>query len=224
MAEEDDSKSVICRISMPLHGSYNSYHFGFAEAHPELSIQVLSRMEVGDQEMMEDIRVTGEGVGDSLKLNLQKGKGVKSVETLERSRHHAVYRLTLEITPMTKIFRDLHLLMRYPVSFSGGVVDLLVVAHPEKIRQLLTRLKANAPNTVVTAIRQDVVARPEDLLTPKQLEVFRLAISRGYWDVPRRTTLSDLASLAHVAKSTISETLANIEKKLMNEAKDRFLQ
>jgi predicted DNA binding protein len=55
-------------------------------------------------------------------------------------------------------------------------------------------------------------------LTPRQREVLALAIERGYYDYPRRITLSHLAKEAGVAKSTLSQTLMLIEREVMHRA------
>ena len=49
------------------------------------------------------------------------------------------------------------------------------------------------------------------LLTPRQREVFEVASREGYWDVPRRINLTELAGLLNVAKSTLSNQLQRIE-------------
>ena len=45
----------------------------------------------------------------------------------------------------------------------------------------------------------------------RQREVFEVASREGYWDVPRRINLTELAGLLNVAKSTLSNQLQRIE-------------
>ena len=42
------------------------------------------------------------------------------------------------------------------------------------------------------------------MLTPKQRIIFDSALNEGYWDTPRRITLSALAELLGLSKSTLS--------------------
>jgi predicted DNA binding protein len=49
------------------------------------------------------------------------------------------------------------------------------------------------------------------LLTPRQRFVFDTAMQEGFYDVPRRITLTELAVVLGVAKSTLSAQLQRIE-------------
>jgi predicted DNA binding protein len=220
VGEGDDSHLVVCRITMPLHPEYGTYHYALSNGHPELEFSVLTRMELENGELMEDISVAGRHVSVELTREMKAGKGVKSVQTLERSDNQVVYRLVIETTPLAKILKELHLLMRYPTPFDEGVVKLLIVADDQGIQRLLSRLSQVAPGTAIISVHHDSISGPTSILTPRQKEVFRLALAAGYWDVPRRATLADIAQTTNVAKSTLSEMLATIEMKLLREAKD----
>jgi len=54
------------------------------------------------------------------------------------------------------------------------------------------------------------------MLTPKQRLIFDSALNEGYWDTPRRITLSDLAELLGLSKSTLSVHLHKIEGIVLN--------
>ncbi len=54
-------------------------------------------------------------------------------------------------------------------------------------------------------------------LTPRQREILLRAIEEGYYDFPRRITLSELAEKLGISKSYLSETLAKVESKLLPE-------
>lgn len=52
-------------------------------------------------------------------------------------------------------------------------------------------------------------------LSPKQKEAMRLAIDRGYYEVPRKTNLKELAKLAKLSFSTFQVHLRKAEMKLI---------
>ncbi len=54
-------------------------------------------------------------------------------------------------------------------------------------------------------------------LTPKQRMIFLRAVQEGYYDYPRRITLSELAEKLGVSKSYLSETLMKVESKILKE-------
>jgi hypothetical protein len=58
------------------------------------------------------------------------------------------------------------------------------------------------------------------MLTPRQRLIFDSALNEGYWDTPRRITLSALAELLGLSKSTISVHLHKIEGIVLNSFAD----
>lgn len=52
-------------------------------------------------------------------------------------------------------------------------------------------------------------------LTPRQREILLRAVHGGYYEYPRRITLTDLAREIGIAKSTLSESLIMIERTVM---------
>ncbi len=55
-------------------------------------------------------------------------------------------------------------------------------------------------------------------LTLRQREILLRAIEEGYYDFPRRVTLSELAEKLGISKSYLSETLMKVESRLLPEA------
>lgn len=54
-------------------------------------------------------------------------------------------------------------------------------------------------------------------LSTKQLKLAKFAYDRGFFDIPKRTRISDIASEIGLARATISEHLARIESILMDD-------
>lgn len=174
-------------------------------------------MLLGKDEMIEDIRVTGNRVEERLADELRKTQGVRDLETLRQSESDAVYRVRVHTCPIVKVHQDLQLPPSFPFTVHNGIENLLVVTSEGKMRDLFARIKELIPGAVLSSVRHEYVVTSESLLTPRQRDFFRLAMENGYWDVPRKTSLADLARQANVAKSTFSEALASIEKKLIND-------
>lgn len=53
------------------------------------------------------------------------------------------------------------------------------------------------------------------ILTPQQLRIAKQAFDDGWYDIPKGTTMTDLAKVLDMARSTVSEHLARIESALM---------
>ena len=54
------------------------------------------------------------------------------------------------------------------------------------------------------------------LLTARQRQVFDIAIREGFYDIPRRISLTQLAELLGVAKSTLSVQLQRVESTIVH--------
>jgi predicted DNA binding protein len=61
---------------------------------------------------------------------------------------------------------------------------------------------------------------PGGSLTERQREVLFEAVDRGYYDVPRETTLTEVADRVGIAKSTCSEVLQRVERTIVREFVD----
>ena len=54
-------------------------------------------------------------------------------------------------------------------------------------------------------------------LSPKQMKLAKFAYDKGYFEIPKRTRISDLADELGLARATVSEHMAKIESTVMND-------
>ena len=94
-----------------------------------------------------------------------------------------------------------------PFEVRDGWVEWTVSCAREKVRDLLSGFDDESIPYRLLSTR-GVTSR---LLTPRQRFVFDSAMKEGYYDVPRRITLTELAVVLNVAKSTLSAQLHRIE-------------
>ncbi len=94
-----------------------------------------------------------------------------------------------------------------PFEVRDGWVGWTISCSREKVRDLLSGFDDEGiPHQLVST--RGVTSR---LLTPRQRFVFDTAMQEGFYDVPRRITLTELAVVLGVAKSTLSAQLQRIE-------------
>jgi hypothetical protein len=110
-------------------------------------------------------------------------------------------------------------LMRWPLQLKNGEVEYSVVGERETLRAyLLTCQGPRGPPAKLLSLRMGRRETPsEDLLTPKQRQTVALAVARGYYEYPRKITLTSLAQELHISKSTLSQTLMRVESILVGE-------
>ena len=96
-----------------------------------------------------------------------------------------------------------------------------VARRTSDLRQIMTKLG-----------REGIDARIEDVspldqkatLTGRQKEIMATAMSRGYFDFPRKISLTGLSQLVGVKPSTLSEILRSAERRIMQNALEVPLQ
>ena len=97
-----------------------------------------------------------------------------------------------------------------PFEVRDGWVEWTISCAGEKVRDLLSSFdNEEIPHRLVSTR-----GLSNRLLTPRQRFVFDTAMQEGYYDVPRRITLTQLADVLDVAKSTLSAQLQRIESSI----------
>jgi len=94
---------------------------------------------------------------------------------------------------------------------SNGTSRLMVLTTRKKAQQLANYFKTLLGEEGVEII----IERPfnKAYLTPLQERVLLTAVRAGYYDVPRRVNLDELASMLNMSKSSVAEVLRRAEAK-----------
>lgn len=109
------------------------------------------------------------------------------------------------------------LIIEPPLVFTerGGIRTTIVGQH-EMLRQALEEF----PDEIQISIEQVGRYSPEQppilsILTERQIEVFQMAVEKGYYEIPRRATHEDIAADLGCAPSTIDEHLRKAEARVL---------
>ena len=100
----------------------------------------------------------------------------------------------------------------------GEGLTYIIQGPPMKLRivSALARLIAQ-PDRISARSLDFNSSLDHSALSLKQLKLAKFAYDRGFFDIPKRTRISDLASEIGLARATISEHLARIESILMDD-------
>lgn len=114
------------------------------------------------------------------------------------------------------LFADTELLIVPPVEFDpGGVVHLEVVGSQDALRRLLVDVPDDVSVSVARLGEYDVHRESRaTALTDRQREVFDVAREYGYYEIPRETSVREIAEVVGCAKSTAANHLRKIEARL----------
>ncbi|KAB1197468.1 MULTISPECIES: helix-turn-helix domain-containing protein [Haloferax] len=99
-------------------------------------------------------------------------------------------------------------------SVISELVDRInAVAESVSLRRLTSRKPSDS-------VKSDPTTIDLSRLTAKQREAATLAVSEGYYETPRQTTLDELSNTLGISKSAFSERLSIVESKLATAAFD----
>lgn len=113
-----------------------------------------------------------------------------------------------------------------PFDITNGKASWEVTAPQKRLSALGEQLSVFGIEFTVDHIYQQFST--ENFLTEKQYQVLSTAVDAGYYNTPRECTLTEVANVLDIAKSTCSEILHRAEgkiiKRFMNEDIEHSLQ
>jgi predicted DNA binding protein len=185
--------------------------------HPEYRVEVLSRQSPEAGRTVTAVRLHGPREPD-WQSELEQLPGVDRVDILEEDSQSVLLQVSHLTPAWAAVAERLDLLWRYPFWAGEGEARWSIVGPEEKVRAYLSEIRPTVEAVRVEAIVRGTRDKPIDRLSPRQRELVQRAVSAGYFEVPRRVSLTELAERLQLAKSTLSERLAVIERKLIAEA------
>ena len=103
------------------------------------------------------------------------------------------------------------LLIMYPIPVKEGKIQMDTITSRKKFDLFLTELDAQ---DIKYSIKSVGYFRPIPLLTENQKEILNLAVKHGYFEIPRKISLTEFAKRLEISPSALSETLRRINYRL----------
>jgi hypothetical protein len=207
---------AIVKIEIHLHES--SWLSRFSQRHPELLLEIHGARPTRRDHILADIEVLG--APNDWGPEISGLPGVAEVRHLTVPPEHGRYRVLYRQSRIQALVSELEVLVQYPQTVQNGVCSAEVVDMIGRIRRLVAALRASGYEARIVALRQQSLRSRRPNLTVAQREIFQQAVAAGYFDVPRQITLTRLAERLSRSKSSVSETLAVVERKLAESATD----
>lgn len=117
-------------------------------------------------------------------------------------------------SPFRAILRSQNLPQFPYILQDGWMICDLITSH-ERLSQFRDELAATGFKFEVVSVSQSI--EPTDLLTDRQRRFMTTALNSGYYDTPRQCSLTDLAEMMDVSKSTSSVVLHRAEETIIKE-------
>ena len=206
---------LTCRIQVTMPPA--SWMCRFTVAHPDLRMDVLNRLDLGRGSTLLEVCISApeDPEGGGWSEEIRRLPGVQDVELLGATGNSETCRVFFRGATFLPLLKHLRLAQHLPFPIRDGVATWNVVGPEVKVRALLDTMGKATGRVRVLAVRHGPSSSEPALLSPRQEEVLHRALAEGYFDVPRRISLTQLASKMGVAISTLSVILAVIEKKII---------
>lgn len=101
--------------------------------------------------------------------------------------------------------------LQCPIEIKNGVASIELITERSKIDMFLQELEHMEINYSIKSIGR---YQNFPLLTDIQKNLLNFAYNRGYFEIPRKISLTNLGRELNISASSISETLRRIFKKL----------
>ena len=188
--------------------------------HPECRVEVTDRTILKSRRMLTEARLFGPDTGEWVR-EIARIPSVERIEASTPDGSNQLVWVTHKISAVTDLCRELEVVPRRPYWVAHGVTTWEVLGSAAALRRFVDRLSHTVFSVRVEALAPVGPDLEPSALTGRQLQLFRRAMEDGYFEVPRRVSLTDLAGRVNLSKSTLSRTLAVAERKLIQSA-ERF--
>ena len=201
----------VCRLRVRLPDEHWLARFGLY--HPLVVVELLSVLDLESELSLSEVRMHTPGLGPwAEEVGLMDR--VREVEVLWTGPAEVHLRVTHPTVGLLRILKETRLTVRYPIMAVKGDAWLVVAGPVSKIHLLIQKLRERVGPVALEAVRHRVGGSAQ-LLTPRQRELLVHAVAAGYFEVPRKVSLTQLAAQERMAVSSLSQALAVAERKIV---------
>lgn len=182
-----------------------------SQEFPRAEFKLLSGFKIGEYalELGEVVTETPEEVVDAMCSHPK----ITSYEVLESDPRRALSKYETPQTDLYEFAETSALTIEFPVEVRDGWYRFDLTGTRDELNELREALDAMPRSYEL----ESLVTRtePESLITDRQREVLEAAVRHGYFTVPRKCTLAELADSIDADKSTVSEILRRGEEQII---------
>lgn len=180
--------------------------------HPKLALKVTSYYARPGGSALEVVEIEGRD-WDAVVREIRELDTVDDVEVLESSEDGARVRIEARECALPAAIAASGIVPQLPFEIEQGCDKWLLLGPQPRAKEFYHDLTAAGQKVSVVFSGE---YEPEARLTPRQQEILSFALQEGYYDYPRRITMTRLAEKLGISKSTLSEMLMVVESEVMH--------
>lgn len=179
--------------------------------HPDVGLRVTSYYARPNGSAMEVVEMRGPSWPQAVD-DIKGLSSVEKVEVLEGTPQEGRIRVTARECSLPAAIEASGIVPQLPFDVAQGCDKWLLLSSKEHAKDFYESLRAKDVHVDVVFSGEYA---PEAKLTPRQQQILDFAVQAGYYDYPRRVTLTTMAQQLGIAKSTLSQTLMLVESEVV---------
>ncbi|MHA1728417.1 MAG: helix-turn-helix domain-containing protein [Promethearchaeota archaeon] len=181
-----------------------------SKKYTHITFSILSMLPLGNN--LGNIIVSIEGIGvQDVILDLKRLFSELLYTVLFNSNQSVLLNANIKDPKILKKLVKIGIPVRYPIIIKGGIASIELIAERGKLDNFLNEME---DLSLDFSIKRLGPYNKTVLLTERQKEILTKAFNMGYFEIPRRISLSNLAAEFSISPSSLSETLRRINKSL----------
>jgi predicted DNA binding protein len=182
-------------------------------AHPEATFTVLAAVP-GPDSGFALVRITGPDVTAVLE-EMDEHPQLVELSLVQWSEQEATVHFETTMPLLLFSSRNSGMPIELPVEIRDGEATIEATGSRERLSQLAEQLSQFGLQYRIESLQEHL--HGSQLLSERQHELVVAAVEQGYYDTPRRCSLTELADHLDIAKSTCSETLHRAEEAIVKQ-------
>lgn len=154
--------------------------------------------------------------GDAVARYFEEAVDVYSSEVIFADEQSLLLQYEIPVPEPFRVARESGNLTLFPITMHDGWLFVERSASDDQLAEYRNQLDNAGLQYQILSIQQS--HDPVDLLTDRQRQFIIEAVARGYYETPRKCTLTELAKTFEVNKSAASGTLRRAEKRIIKNA------
>jgi predicted DNA binding protein len=198
------------RIKLRFSGSV----LDFSAKHPDVECRIQTAWPTGDD--LYTIMAIETQDPAAVRLAFEEAPDIRAYEVLHADEQTLLIQYVLpSVPPPMRAVLDSGNLPPFPMIVRNG----WLISEATTTRERLSQFERELENADITYEILSIThaADPTALLTDRQRQFIIEARKRGYYDTPRRCSLTDLAAVLEVSKPTASGILHRAEERIIKE-------
>lgn len=183
----------------------------FSRRHRDLVVNVISALPVSGREILGEFEIDDASMDWGTEI--AAFPHVAEADKIETISDTGRYRVRYRHAPMVLLVARSGVLIRFPVMIRNGMMYWEMIGERSRMTRAMGILGRVGANPRLLSLSGSPLGTAPHL-TPIQRNLFYEALASGFFDVPRRITLTQLAEKVSRNKSSVSKTLHRLELKL----------